>query len=125
MGGGSIGVCRYSKHKREALNFIRWFCSEEVSSAMTQLGSVSPCKVTYENYQVIDTYPWLSISQDSFKASHVSRWPAHSVKSFNEREFLNILGTNVLQAINGTQTAQESLLNAKLMYEDSIKNHKE
>lgn len=124
MGGGSIGVCRYSKNKKEALNFIRWFCSEEVSSAMTQLGSVSPCKVTYENYQVIDTYPWLSISQDSFKASHVSRWPAHSIKSFNEREFLNILGTNVLQAINGTQSAQESLLTAQRIYEESIRNQR-
>lgn len=120
MGGGSIGVCKYSKNKEEAMNFIRWFCSEEISSAMTQLGSVSPCKQTYENYQVIDTYPWLSISQESFRASHVSRWPLHSTKPFNEREFLNILGTNVLQAINGTQTVRESLESAQRTYEKTL-----
>lgn len=122
MGGGSVGVCRYSKNKIEALNFIKWFCSEEISSAMTLLGSVSPCKRTYENYQVIDTYPWLSISLDSFKASHISRWPKNANKPFNEREFLNILGTNVLQAINGTQSAQESLLTAQRMFEASRQN---
>lgn len=54
MGGGSIGVCRYSQNKKEALNFIRWFCSEEIASAMTYLGSASPCQATYDNYQIID-----------------------------------------------------------------------
>lgn len=119
IGGGSLGVCKYSRHKREALNFIRWFCSEEVSTAMTLLGSVSPCKCTYENYHVIDTYPWLSISEECFKASHVHRWPSHSSKAFNERAFLNILGTNVLQAFNGTLSIADALHISKQMYEAS------
>ena len=117
MGGGSIGVCRYSRHKEEAFNFIRWYCSEEVSGAMTQLGGVSPCQCTYDNYQVIDTYPWLSFSRECFAASHAQRWPSAQGSGFDERGFLNILGTNVLQAMNGTLTAREALANAQAAYE--------
>ena len=117
MGGGSIGVCRYSRHKEEAFNFIRWYCSEEVSGAMTQLGGVSPCQCTYDNYQVIDTYPWLSFSRECFAASHAQRWPSAQGNGFDERGFLNILGTNVLQAMNGTLTAREALANAQAAYE--------
>ena len=52
VGGGTIGVCRNSRYPREALDFIQWVCSEEVTTAMTLMGSVSPCRKTYENYEV-------------------------------------------------------------------------
>ena len=84
MGGGSIGVCRYSQNKKEALNFIRWFCSEEIASAMTYLGSASPCQATYDNYQIIDLYPWLALTKESMTASHVKRWPQRQGDGFNE-----------------------------------------
>ena len=38
--------------------------TEEVTTAMTLMGSVSPCRKTYENYEVLDTYPWLVLSRD-------------------------------------------------------------
>ena len=63
FGGGSIGICKYSKQKELAYHFIRWLCGEDVSTAMMLLGSVSPCISAYDNYQVIDTYPWLAMSQ--------------------------------------------------------------
>ena len=116
LGGGSIGVCKYSHHKQEALNFIRWFCSEEVSSATTLMGSVSPCRKTYNNYQVIDTYPWLSIAVDSFAASHTHRWPSRMEGGFDERSFLSILGVNVMQAINGLLTPRQALENAQATF---------
>lgn len=122
LGGGSIGVCRYSRHKHEALNFIRWFCSEEVSSAMTLLGSVSPCLKTYENYQVIDTYPWLSMTQKCFAISDVRRWPKHTANGFDERRFLSILGVNVMQAINGTLDVADSLAYAQATYQANLRN---
>lgn len=101
MGGGSIGVCRYSQNKKEALNFIRWLCSEEIASAMTYLGSASPCQATYDNYQIIDLYPWLALTKESMTASHVKRWPQRQGDGFNERKFLNIMGLQIMHAING------------------------
>lgn len=120
IGGGSIGISRYSKHKELAYHFIRWLCSEEVSAAMTLLGSVSPCRETYENYQVIDTYPWLALSQECFEKSNVHRLPHDTNKGFNERQFLAILGIQVINAINYTCGVEQALENAARLYHESM-----
>ena len=82
----------------------------------TLMGSVSPCRKTYNNYQVIDTYPWLSIAVDSFAASHTHRWPSRMEGGFDERSFLSILGVNVMQAINGLLTPRQALENAQATF---------
>lgn len=121
LGGGSIGVCRYSRQKREALGFIRWLCSQEVSSAMTLLGSVSPCRKTYENYQVIDMYPWLSMAESCFSRSDVHRFPENTPGGFDERRFLSILGVNILQALGGSFDARQALQNVMQTYRQELK----
>ena len=80
------------------------------------MGSVSPCRKTYDNYSVIDTYPWLSMAVDSFAASHTHRWPRKMEGSFDERSFLSILGVNVMQAINGLLTPRQALEIAQATY---------
>ncbi len=120
-GGGSIGVCRYSKNKELAYHFIKWLCSENVSTAMTLLGSVSPCKEAYNNYHVIDTYPWLAMSKECFEKSNAHRFPHASPSDFNERRFLSILGTQVLGALNGNCSVTDALHNAEYHYYQSMK----
>ena len=120
-GGGSIGVCRYSKNKELAYHFIKWLCSENVSTAMTMLGSVSPCKEAYNNYHVIDTYPWLAMSKECFEKSNAHRFPHASPSDFNERRFLSILGAQVLGAINGNCSITEALQNAAYHYQKNMK----
>ena len=115
-GGGSIGVCRNSRHPREALDFIQWICSEEVTTAMTLMGSVSPCRKTYENYEVLDTYPWLSLSKDCISLSHTNRIPSGFAAHFDERGFLSILGMAVNNAITGTMEPEEAITFAAEAY---------
>lgn len=119
-GGGSIGVCRFSKQKALAYHFMKWLCGEEVSAAMTLLGSVSPCRDTYQNYQVIDTYPWLSMAQECFEKSDANRLPHHAPMGFNERRFLSILGIQVINAINGNCSPREALDAASRTFESSM-----
>lgn len=121
LGGGVMGCCRTSRHKQEAVDFIRWYCSEEVSSATTLLGSVSPCRRTYENYQLLDTYPWLSLTQRCFDASHVERVPANAQGGFDERRFLSILGTAVLQVLNGALTPAQAMHSAAERYQRELR----
>ena len=121
LGGGVMGCCRTSRHKQEAVDFIRWYCSEEVSSAATLLGSVSPCRRTYENYQLLDTYPWLSLTQRCFDASHVERVPANAQGGFDERRFLSILGTAVLQVLNGALTPAQAMHSAAERYRRELR----
>ena len=116
IGGGTIGICRNSKHPQEALDFIQWVCSEEVTTAMTLMGSVSPCRKTYENYEVLDTYPWLALSRDCISLSHTNRIPLGLATHFDERGFLSILGMAVNNAITGTMEPEEAITFAAQAY---------
>ncbi len=90
IGGGSMGVSRFSKNPELALSFIAWMCGEPIASASMQLGSVSACRKAYENYEIIDTYPWLELAKDSFALSANRRTPYKDFAPFDERRFLGI-----------------------------------
>ena len=122
VGGGCIGVCKNSRNKAEAVDFIKWICSDKVSTAMTLLGSVSPCRKTYENYEVIDTYPWLRLSQSSIEHSRTNRTPGESVPSFDERRFLSILGMAVNNAYNAAMSESDALAFAQEIYQKQMKS---
>lgn len=116
VGGGCIGVCKNSRNKAEAVDFIKWVCSDKVSTAMTLLGSVSPCKKTYENYEVIDTYPWLTLSQQAIEISRTNRTPGTGDTTFDERRFLSVLGMAVNNAYNAAMSEKEALSFADSIY---------
>jgi multiple sugar transport system substrate-binding protein len=118
-GGGSLGVSKYSKHPREALAYIRWFCDEPVSSARTLLGSVPPCRESFDNYEIIDAYPWLELSGESFSRSNCRRAPPGGSVPFHERRCLSVLGTEVKNAVNGEVSAEKALENARKAYEEA------
>jgi multiple sugar transport system substrate-binding protein len=109
IGGGVIGVGRYSKHKEEALNFIKWLSEETVSGVMTSMGSVSPCKAVYENYDIIDTYPWLAVAKDCFSISRTNYIPQNYQGIFDETRFLNSIAMAVHTVFNGIRSPAEAL----------------
>lgn len=122
IGGGSIGVAKYSQQPKEALNFIKWICSEPISSASTFLGDVSPCKGTYRNYEIIDTFPWLTLEKDGFIHTNGHRLPPNNQAPFDERKFLGILGMAVKNAYNGIMKPQEALDYAQSLFEAQFPN---
>lgn len=108
ISGGVIGVSKFTDHPKEALRFLRWLSREEVASANTLLGGVSPCLATYENYEIIHTYPWLSLAKECYAIAKNPRIPG-SDRPFDEKQFLGILGTAVNSVVNGTMTVDEGL----------------
>ena len=117
IGGGTLGISRFSKAPRKAYEYISWLCNEPLSSAMTLLGSVPACRESYENYEIINTYPWLELAKDSFGLSHYRRTPDMQYVRFDERRFLSILGVAVKNAYSGVVSPEEALLLAKKQYE--------
>jgi multiple sugar transport system substrate-binding protein len=109
IGGSIIGVCRYSKHKEEALDFIKWLSEDTVSGIMTGMGGPSPCKAVYENYELIDAFPWLDSVKGCFAASKTSLIPPNFKGIFDETKFLNSITTAVHSVFNGIQTPAEAL----------------
>lgn len=117
IGGGSMGVSRFSRNPELALSFIAWLCGEPIASASMQLGSVSACKKAYENYEIIDTYPWLELAKDSFALSANRRTPYKDFAPFDERRFLGVLGHEVKNAYIGALSSAEALEKARRNYE--------
>ena len=109
IGGGSLGVSRFSKHPKEALSFIKWMCSEPISSAAALLGSTSPCRLTYENYEVINNFPWMNLAKKCFPLSKGERIPRDAGIPFDERKFLSILGMAVKNAYSCVTSPEEAL----------------
>ena len=109
IGGGYLGVSKYSKRPKESLSFIRWACNEPISSARTALGSVSACKLTYDNYEIINHYPWLNLAQKDFINCHGHRTPPSCTTPFNEYKFVGLLGKSVKDVYNGIKQSQDAL----------------
>ena len=118
IGGGALCVSRYSRHPQAALRFIRWACSEPIASASTLLGSVSPCKATYDNYDIINNYPWLRLTSGSFSAARGNRIPPGKNIPFDERRFMSIVGMAVKNAYSGALTAQQAMDDAQRLFEE-------
>lgn len=117
IGGGSLGVFRYSHHPREALSFIKWMCSEPISSAAALLGSTSPCKKTYENYEVVNSFPWINLAERCFPLARGRRAPERELTPFDERKYLSILGMAVKNSYSNICTPKEALKNAQELFE--------
>lgn len=117
IGGGSLGVSRYSRHPKEALSFIKWMCSEPISSAAALLGSTSPCKKTYENYEVVNNFPWINLTERCFPLARGRRVPERELTPFDERKYLNILGMAVKNAYSNICSPEEALKNAQELFE--------
>ncbi len=122
IGGGTLGVSKYSRRSNEALSFIRWICSETIASAETLLGSVSPCKKSYENYEIVNSYPWLNFAKDCFVMARGRRVPELSGFPFDERRFLSIIGMAVKNAYSNVQSPKVALDHAQKMYNEQFLN---
>ena len=109
IGGGSLGVSRFSRYPKEALSFIKWMCSEPISSAAALLGSTSSCRLTYENYEVVNLFPWMNLAKKCFPLSKGERIPRDAGIPFDERKFLSILGMAVKNAYSNVATPEEAL----------------
>ena len=120
IGGGSLGVAKYTKRPEDALSFVKWMCSEPVASAATLLGSVSPCKKSYDNYEILNTFPWLNLAKDGFILARGRRTPEFSTQPFDERSFLSIIGMAVKNAYSQVMTPEDALNYAQKLYDEQF-----
>ena len=107
IGGGTLGISKYTEHPKEALSFIRWICSGPVASAGTLL-------------EIINYYPWLNLVKNSFSNVNGRRVPPSNPHPFDERKFLSILGMAVKNSLSGAQSIEEALTKAQKLYNESF-----
>lgn len=107
LGGGSIGISKESKAKREAIEFLKWVYSPEISRLYTLFGGTSPCAAIYTDAEILSIYPWLSIAKEGFRRGRRRFEKAEEAKM--QRALEEILGTAIRSAVSGALNADEAL----------------
>ncbi|EET62590.1 ABC transporter, solute-binding protein [Marvinbryantia formatexigens DSM 14469] len=119
-GGGSLAVSKNSRHPEDALAFIKWITREPVASGMAALGNVSPCIRTYDKYDIMKTFPWLELSKKCFLMSETRRLPDEDGRPFDEKKFMNIVGSAVKNVMTGLLGTDEALARAQSMIDEEM-----
>lgn len=105
LGGGVLGVARTGQNPEAALEFIRWACSEHIALPFTLLGGISPCRCIYDNPDILDLYPWLSIVPQNLSLARVRSVPA----GVSEYAVEVVIGTAVQNLLKGRCTPEGAL----------------
>ncbi len=61
LGGWGLGINNRSEKKKEAIEFLKWTCDEQVANYSTLLGGQSAITSAYTNDALVDLYPWLPL----------------------------------------------------------------
>lgn len=69
LGGGFLGISKFSKSHDLCREFFNWFYSEEVISLMVNLGGVSPLLETYTDTRYFTVFPWFPTAKKNFELS--------------------------------------------------------
>ena len=66
LGGQGLAVSAYSKHKKEALEFIKWFISDEVQLKWAKGGGFSPKKSIVQRKDFLSFSPYNKAAQETY-----------------------------------------------------------
>lgn len=98
LGGGTLGVSKYSKKKFEISSFIQWLHAEDVIEHRVLLGMGCVHESVYHNQRLLQHYPWIpmfkEISANTVRESH-----HFDGTPFNLRQAETIIGTEIKNAI--------------------------
>ena len=121
LGGGVIGICRYSKNIAACRQFLQWYFSKDVSSMIVRLGGTSPLADTYNNFKNLNTFPWLSAVQKSFELGSRGTNNRESPSDFSIWDYEFTIGTAVKNMIAGNILPEETAHMIKTIFCNLLK----
>lgn len=109
LGGGVLGVHRESRQTAAAADLLSWIYSPRISRLLALISGTSPCTFAYEDDQLLDIYPWLSIVRQSFEKGvrrglFTRPHPGRDLLSLER-----IIGFYAMNAMNGVIPPEEAL----------------
>jgi multiple sugar transport system substrate-binding protein len=115
LGGWSLVVNRYSKKRKEALDFVKWACSQELAIPYSILGGTTAWKSYYKSADLNILYPWLDVAYRSYKLARKRSSPYRGGPTIiKQGEYEEILGEEIKKAITGEISPEECLKNAEV-----------
>lgn len=116
LGGGIVGVSRYSRKAQVCKQFFRWYYSTEVASMLVRLGGTSPIVDAYEDFQNYSTFPWMNTAKKSFGLGR--RGPRTRVpQGFSIQRYEFAVGSAVHNAMEGLMDPETASRMAQAMYD--------
>ncbi|WP_143322035.1 extracellular solute-binding protein [Clostridium sp. HBUAS56010] len=119
LGGGVIGVSRYSRQEEACRQFFQWFYSNDIASAVVRLGGTSPLTNVYNDFENHVLFPWLPASRESLKVG-TRGGKEVPVGKLSIRQYENIIGIAVRNVINKKMTPLEAAENAQRIFFSQI-----
>lgn len=116
LGGGVIGICRYSKNLEACRQFFHWYYSPDTASRLVRLGGTSPLTDAYSDFKNFHIFPWLSTSKDSFSIGTRGSG-SHTTSGFSVQHYEFSIGTAIRSLLTGTVTPAQAAAMAQELYE--------
>jgi multiple sugar transport system substrate-binding protein len=118
LGGGVIGVSRFSQKQEACRQFLNWFYSDDVASLIVRLGGTSPIVSAYRNSGSIVPYPWLAAKEQSI-ARGTRGTDDVSVPGFSIRRYEFAIGTAIQKMVLEDLPPEHAAVMAQTLYDYS------
>ncbi len=105
IGGGVIGICKYSNKINACRQFFSWYYSEDIASLLVKLGGTSPLANSYTEVKNLDIFPWLTVVKKNFE---LGTRGFGKKDSFSIQQFEFIIGTAIRNILTGTMSIDEA-----------------
>lgn len=93
IGGGAIGVSRFSKKHQESLQLLDWLYSPEVAKLLAYLGGALPVESVVRDSDLKMMYPWFNDFEETFKIGSRTKWYNFETNL----DFENLLGQELIE----------------------------
>ncbi len=118
MGGGSLGMSRFSDKKAQVEQFFRWLYSAEITEHLVLLGGNSAHRSIYQNQRILHLYPWFNLLRDN-PSIGIRESRGLQGELFNLRHAEIIIGQGVTNVVNKIMDPQQAIdyINQRLLSE--------
>ena len=116
LGGGIVGISRYSQKAEACKQFFRWYYSADVASLLVRLGGTSPIVDAYEDFQNYSIFPWMNTSKKSFGLGQrgvINQTP----ERFSIPKYEFAVGTAVRSVVQDLMTPEDASRMAQALYD--------
>ena len=116
LGGGIVGISRYSQKAEACKQFFRWYYSADVASLLVRLGGTSPIVDAYEDFQNYSIFPWMNTSKKSFGLGQRGV-KNQTPERFSIPKYEFAVGTAVRNVVQDLMTPEDASRMAQALYD--------
>jgi len=116
MGGGSLGMSRFSDKKDQATQFFHWLYSADITEHLVLLGGNSAHRSIYQNQRILHLYPWFNLLRDN-PGTGIRESRGRQGELFNLRQAEIIIGQGVTNVVNKMMNPEQAIyyINQRLL----------